>query len=272
MSTGSPPSMSTGSPPRRNTTSGHRVESLSLGRRLGGVTEWRLLGLALILALPAAALAAGAGCGFGTAGDGDAANAPTDPENGDAYREAVVRLMRDFHVPGVVAGVSVPGRKSWKQALGFGDVEGPRPLRLDDHFPIRSLTQSFTATLILQLVRNEAALPESTRRRPVLKNRVPEQTEEGLIDSRHALTLGTSRLRSTPRVSLDGSSANRVVLTPCLEAIDRTDARHRGAKELRRVPSATGRARSRSQGPAITFGVKACGPLRPCAAPRRTSS
>ena len=77
-------------------------------------------------------------------------------EIGDAYREAVLRVKEEFHIPGVVAGVWVPGKKPWKIAQGFGDVEGGTPIGLDDHFPIRSATKSFTVTLILQLVRSKA--------------------------------------------------------------------------------------------------------------------
>jgi D-alanyl-D-alanine carboxypeptidase len=60
--------------------------------------------------------------------------------------------MEEFHIPGVVAGVWVPGEKAWETAQGVGDVRSSRPIALNDHFPIRSVTKSFTVTLILQLV------------------------------------------------------------------------------------------------------------------------
>jgi len=71
-----------------------------------------------------------------------------------AYRATVHQVMKEFHIPGLVAGVWVPGDRAWKIAEGFGDVRSGRPIALDDHFPIRSITKSFTVTLILQLVRD----------------------------------------------------------------------------------------------------------------------
>ena len=70
-----------------------------------------------------------------------------------AYLEAVQRVKDTFRIPGVVAGVWVPGEKAWKTAQGLGDVTSGRPISLNDRFPIRSTTKSFTVTLILQLVR-----------------------------------------------------------------------------------------------------------------------
>ena len=69
------------------------------------------------------------------------------------YLNAVQRVMEEFHIPGVVAGVWVPGETPWKIARGVGDIRSGRPIALNDHFPIRSVTKSFTVTLLLQLVR-----------------------------------------------------------------------------------------------------------------------
>jgi hypothetical protein len=60
------------------------------------------------------------------------------PARREAYREAVLRVMDEFHLPGVVAGVWVPGKKPWTIAQGLGDVGSGTPIGLDDHFPIRS--------------------------------------------------------------------------------------------------------------------------------------
>lgn len=69
----------------------------------------------------------------------------------DRYRAAVKRVLEQYHAPGAVAGVWVPGSKPWKMAFGLADVATGRPLTLDDHFSIRSITKSFTVTVILQL-------------------------------------------------------------------------------------------------------------------------
>jgi D-alanyl-D-alanine carboxypeptidase len=92
------------------------------------------------------------------ADDGTAGASPSDsiflPDGWRAdYLKAVQRVMEEFHIPGVVAGVWGPEERAWKIARGVGDVRSGRPIALDDHFPIRSVTKSFTVTLILQLVR-----------------------------------------------------------------------------------------------------------------------
>jgi D-alanyl-D-alanine carboxypeptidase len=113
------------------------------------------LGFILVLGLPAAGSATRTDCAGSTAGGALHASLISGPARGDAYREAVLRIKQEFHVPGVVAGVWFPGKKPWKIAEGVGDVESGTPIGLDDHFPIRSATKSFTVTLILQLVRSK---------------------------------------------------------------------------------------------------------------------
>jgi CubicO group peptidase (beta-lactamase class C family) len=78
------------------------------------------------------------------------------------YREAVLEVMSRYHIPGAVAGVWVPGRASWKIAQGDADVQTRRPIGLNDYFPIRSVTKSFTVTVLLQLVRDGTASLDDT--------------------------------------------------------------------------------------------------------------
>jgi D-alanyl-D-alanine carboxypeptidase len=78
------------------------------------------------------------------------------------YRQAVVDVMNRYHIPGAVAGVWVPGQAPWRIAQGFADVPTRRPIGLDDHFSIRSITKSFTVTVLLQLVRDGSASLDDT--------------------------------------------------------------------------------------------------------------
>ena len=55
------------------------------------------------------------------------------------------KTSSQYDVPGAVAGVWVDGAEPWTTTSGG--------LTTDDRFPIRSVTKSFTVTLILQLVR-----------------------------------------------------------------------------------------------------------------------
>lgn len=54
--------------------------------------------------------------------------------------------------PGALAGVWYPGRGTWRRAAGLGDIATATPMTLDDHVRIASITKTFTATVILQLV------------------------------------------------------------------------------------------------------------------------
>jgi len=48
--------------------------------------------------------------------------------------------------------VTVPGEGCWVSASGLADTARRLPLTLDDAFPIGSITKTFTAMVILQLV------------------------------------------------------------------------------------------------------------------------
>lgn len=72
------------------------------------------------------------------------------------YRTAVDRVMRQYRIPGALAAVRFPGDPEWAVALGEGDLLAHVPMGLADHGSIRSVTKSFTVTVILQLVRAQA--------------------------------------------------------------------------------------------------------------------
>lgn len=74
---------------------------------------------------------------------------PADPAS--RYRLAVQRVMDQYHAPGIVAGVWLPGQPAWQHAFGVRDTVTRTPLTVDDHFPIASVTKSFTVHLILRL-------------------------------------------------------------------------------------------------------------------------
>lgn len=83
---------------------------------------------------------------------------PTAPE-GDlpadlqaALQDALERVMSEYDVPGAAAGVWIPGEGSWTTAVGVADREGDVPVTVDMTWPIRSITKSYTVTLLLQLV------------------------------------------------------------------------------------------------------------------------
>ena len=68
-----------------------------------------------------------------------------------SLQAALDGIMAEFDVTGAVAGVWVPDEGSWTTAVGLADIEAGVPASTDMQWPLRSLTKSYTVTLILQL-------------------------------------------------------------------------------------------------------------------------
>lgn len=65
---------------------------------------------------------------------------------------AVDASMKQYGTPAAVVGVYVPGKGSWVSATGVADLSTGAKPTADMAWPLRSVTKSFTVTLILQLV------------------------------------------------------------------------------------------------------------------------
>jgi D-alanyl-D-alanine carboxypeptidase len=96
----------------------------------------RLTPLALVVLLAAAA----------------PAQAQFTPDQRAALQQAIDAEMAESGYPGLVAGIWVPGRGSFVSATGLAVRRPRQALRVRDTFRIGSITKTFTATLILQLV------------------------------------------------------------------------------------------------------------------------
>ena len=108
---------------------------------------WRILGLAAIIAAawPAAW-----------------ANATVDPRTrAPLLRAEVQRALRECQIPGAAVGFWSP-QGGWAEPFGLADVAAKRKVEIGDRFAIRSITKSFTVTLILDLV----ATRQDQARRP----------------------------------------------------------------------------------------------------------
>jgi D-alanyl-D-alanine carboxypeptidase len=82
-----------------------------------------------------------------------AASLPAFPPNEQlALDQIVAEQLGGQQVPGAVAGVAIPGRGAWRSAQGIADLRNAAPITIDDHFRIASVTKTFAATLVLQLV------------------------------------------------------------------------------------------------------------------------
>ncbi len=87
-----------------------------------------------------------------------AVDRPAEPE-GDLPAELVSELqkttddtMAEYGVPGAAVGVWIPGAGSWTEVAGLANVDNNEPVTPEMQWPIRSITKSYTVTLLLQLV------------------------------------------------------------------------------------------------------------------------
>jgi len=69
----------------------------------------------------------------------------------DGLNKVVDAKMAEFGVPGMIAGVWVPGKGEWISCKGVGDIGTGKGPTIHDHVRIASITKTFTATVILQL-------------------------------------------------------------------------------------------------------------------------
>ncbi|KAB2379470.1 serine hydrolase domain-containing protein [Actinomadura montaniterrae] len=96
-----------------------------------------------------AALVAAALVGVASTSPARAMSAPSR----DAPLRAEIRNLVDADgVPGVVAVTSRDGRAARRTAAGLADIPAGRALRPDDRFRIASITKTFVAAVVLQLV------------------------------------------------------------------------------------------------------------------------
>lgn len=107
---------------------------------------WAALLLASALTLTVTAPAIGAPAGPQRTG---AVRAAPDPRS---LTPDLIAMMQRTRIPGAIVSVSTPDTGTWTTALGTGDLATGAPVRTDQHLRIGSITKTFTATVVLQLV------------------------------------------------------------------------------------------------------------------------
>jgi D-alanyl-D-alanine carboxypeptidase len=115
--------------------------------RWGGRARLRAALCALLLAVLVP------GCGARAAG-GSAApqTAPPVPAFAATLQPLLEAKLRELRTPGATVLVDVPGQGTWLTAMGVGDLRTGAPMRVEDRMRIASVTKTFTATVVLQLV------------------------------------------------------------------------------------------------------------------------
>ncbi|MGV3654655.1 MAG: serine hydrolase domain-containing protein [Noviherbaspirillum sp.] len=108
---------------------------------------------------------------------------PDTPSYVKALRPQVKALLADTRTPGAVVLVRSP-HGDWTEAFGTRALDDPEPVRVEDHFRIGSVTKTWTATVILQLVQ-EGLLALSD---PVSKY-LPDVPDGANITIEHLLTM-----------------------------------------------------------------------------------
>ena len=93
----------------------------------------------------------------------------------------VQRGMAEQRVPGVIAGVWV-GDAGWTTAQGIADLRTAEPMMLDGHIRIASVSKTFVATVLLQLIAEGKATLDD-----VLEQYVPGVPNGNRITLRHLL-------------------------------------------------------------------------------------
>jgi D-alanyl-D-alanine carboxypeptidase len=67
-------------------------------------------------------------------------------------QQALAQSVANPAVPGMIVGIWIPGHGTWVRAAGLADRTSKRPMQVQDSMRIGSVTKTFMATLILQLV------------------------------------------------------------------------------------------------------------------------
>ena len=106
--------------------------------------------------------------------------------DGDALRVALEETARR-HGPGVYGLVTEGGRAVFSGSVGVADLDRPRPIAAEDRFRIGSVTKTYVATLVLQVVADGLLGLDDT-----VEDRLP-----GLVPDGDRITVETLlRLRS----------------------------------------------------------------------------
>jgi D-alanyl-D-alanine carboxypeptidase len=156
-----------------------------------------LLGLVSFLALLASL-----GCG----NDGQETSGFSD-DTVERLDRAIAKQMQENNLPGVVVGVWMPGEREYVVARGKANLKTGEQRDINDPFRIASVTKTFTATAILQLV-EQGKLSKSDK----LSKWYPEFPNAERITIEHLLRMqsGIAEPNSSDVIDLYNSPEERI--------------------------------------------------------------
>ncbi len=77
---------------------------------------------------------------------------PDDSKATEAFEEDLLSLKEYFHIPGLAVLVKKDGKTLYENYFGYSDLEAKKVLDSTSIFPIASITKTFSAVLLQQLV------------------------------------------------------------------------------------------------------------------------
>jgi D-alanyl-D-alanine carboxypeptidase len=121
----------------------------------------KIASIILLSLLCSYALSLSPGCGNDAQGDGRG-DSGFSVETVRRLDGAIDKQIREDDLPGVVVGVWVPGEGRYMDAKGKANLKTGEKRDLDDQFRIGSITKTFVATAVLQLI-EEGKLSKSDK-------------------------------------------------------------------------------------------------------------
>ena len=106
------------------------------GSRRRGLASACAVLVAAVVAVPAAGAAQP--CAAGSAKE-------------DRLAAAIERELARAKLPGAIVGVERVGRRPWTISRGVANLESRRPMRVDEHVRIGSVTKAFVTTVLMDL-------------------------------------------------------------------------------------------------------------------------
>ena len=152
---------------------------------------------------------------------------PFDEELGEELTAALNSGLEDRNVVGMAMALKLPGTELFITAVGTSDLETERAMEATDRFRIASISKTFTATVVLQLVDEGGEYSGSACANRVTQcNRPTVRVHDATVEIGPVLQAG-QRLRGKGFDQLDDGEigpANAGTVERGMRRLHRTDA------------------------------------------------